>query len=30
VHPWKFGDDADRRLFWEVVFVDEAFMAFAK
>ena len=29
VHLWKFADDADRRRFWEAVFSDEAFMAFA-
>jgi hypothetical protein len=29
VHLWKFADDADRRRFWEAVFADEAFMAFA-
>ena len=30
VHLWKFTDDADRRRFWEGVFADEAFMAFAR
>jgi hypothetical protein len=29
VHLWKFADDADRRRFWEAVFADGAFMAFA-
>jgi hypothetical protein len=29
VHLWKFADDADRRRFWEAVYADEAFMAFA-
>ena len=30
VHLWKFEDDADRRRFWEAVFADAAFMAFAR
>lgn len=30
VHLWKFADDADRRRFWETVYADEAFMAFAR
>ena len=29
VHLWKFADDADRRRFWDGVFADEGFMAFA-
>ena len=29
IHLWKFEDDADRRTFWNGVFADEAFMAFA-
>jgi NIPSNAP len=30
VHLWKFADDADRRRFWETVYADETFMAFAR
>jgi hypothetical protein len=30
VHLWKFADDADRRRFWEAVFVHEPFMALAR
>ena len=30
VHLWKFADDADRRRFWETLYADEAFMAFAR
>ena len=30
VHLWKFADDADRRRFWEAVYADDAFMAFAR
>ena len=30
VHLWKFADDADRREFWETLFADETFMAFAR
>jgi hypothetical protein len=26
---WKFDDDADRRRFWQALFADEGFMAFA-
>ena len=29
VHLWKFADDADRQRFWEGLFADEAFIAFA-
>jgi hypothetical protein len=29
VHLWKFDDDADRRRFWQALFADEGFMAFA-
>ncbi len=29
VHLWKFDDDADRRAFWNGVFSDPVFMAFA-
>jgi hypothetical protein len=29
VHLWKFEDDADRRRFWERLFADEGFQAFA-
>ncbi|MEM0988323.1 MAG: NIPSNAP family protein [Pseudomonadota bacterium] len=29
VHLWRFYDDADRRGFWESVFSDADFMAFA-
>ncbi|WP_259673392.1 NIPSNAP family protein [Jezberella montanilacus] len=30
IHLWKFDDDADRRSFWNGVFGDDQFMAFAK
>ena len=30
IHLWKFEDDADRRAFWNGVFADASFMAFAK
>ncbi|MGE0310550.1 MAG: NIPSNAP family protein [Lautropia sp.] len=30
IHLWKFEDDADRRAFWNGVFSDQTFMAFAK
>ncbi len=30
IHLWKFEDDADRRQFWNGVFSDDNFMAFAK
>jgi len=30
IHIWKFDDDADRRAFWNGVFTDPKFMAFAK
>ena len=30
IHLWKFEDDADRRAFWNGVFGDATFMAFAK
>ena len=29
IHLWKFEDDADRRKFWQGVFADDDFMAFA-
>ena len=29
VHLWKFDDDTDRRDFWNRLFADEDFMAFA-
>ena len=29
VHLWKFADEADRRAFWDRVFADEDFQAFA-
>ena len=30
VHLWKFDDDADRRMFWDGVYVDAEFMTFAR
>ena len=30
VHLWRFADDADRRRFWETVYADETFVAFAR
>lgn len=29
IHMWKFADDTDRRTFWETLFKDADFMAFA-
>ena len=29
VHIWRFEDDAERRAFWQRLFADEDFMAFA-
>lgn len=29
VHLWRFADDADRRAFWQRLFANERFMAFA-
>ena len=29
IHLWKFADDADRRAFWNSVYADQGFMAFA-
>ena len=29
VHLWRFADDADRRAFWQRLFANDAFMAFA-
>jgi hypothetical protein len=30
IHLWRFDDDAARRDFWDRLFADETFMAFAK
>ena len=29
IHIWRFDDDADRRAFWQRLFANEPFMAFA-